>query len=141
MDPGILGFIIWAWIFQVLYFWSGYSITESSISRVEEFCFCSYDFCNGSSTKNSPPSHPSLLAFLSIIFHLRTLSHAPSGFSLLFTGLIFYISYSWSWLLVLVLVAGSGPGPGLTFHISYSCSWLNLPLASISRLAATLTNR
>jgi len=110
-----------------------------SENRVEEFCFCSYDFCNGSSTKNSPPSHPSLLAFLSIIFHLRTLSHAPSYFSLLFTGLIFYISYSWSWLLVLVLVAGSGPG--LMFHISYSCSWLNLPLASISRLAATLTNR
>ena len=138
MDPGILGFIIWAWIFQVLYFWSGYSITESSISRVEEFCFCSYDFCNGSSTKNSP-SHPSLLAFLSIVFHRLTCPHAPSYFSLLFTGLIFHISYSCSWLQAL---AGPGWSWSLLLAIaSYPCSWLNLPLASISRLSATLTNR
>jgi len=110
-----------------------------SENRVEEFCFCSYDFCNGSSTKNSP-SHPSLLAFLSIVFHRLTCPHAPSYFSLLFTGLIFHISYSCSWLQAL---AGPGWSWSLLLAIaSYSCSWLNLPLASISRLSATpLTNR
>ena len=88
-------------------------LNDLFVSRVEEFCFCSYDFCNGS-TKIAPPLSGSTFAFISLVFHF----HKPH-FS--HTSLLFIV--------------------GLLLCISYSCSSY-LALASISLpSAATLTNR
>ena len=64
------------------------------ICRVEEFCFCSYDFCN-STTKTS--SSFSTLAFISLIFQFRICQNSnllPSTYCLLlFTfGLFSYVT-------------------------------------------------
>ena len=64
------------------------------ICRVEEFCFCSYDFCN-STTKTS--SSFSTLAFISLIFQFHNCQNScllPSSycFLLFIFGLFSYVT-------------------------------------------------